>query len=177
MRPSNRRIQLAAVILGLAGLMLMGLGATAQAEVVNFKQLLPFVELKIAGWEMEGKPTGVTMKQGPVNMSEAKATYKAGERTLDIMVMDFFGKPVPFMELGHEIDLEGTEEKVRTITLQWFKGLEILRIKDRQGEINLNVADRFWVKAECDGLDDLQPLRNILEQMPLPKLAELAKGK
>jgi hypothetical protein len=50
-----------ATLLGLSWI-IFGLVTPAGAEVVNFKELLPFVDIKIPGWTMEGKPSGTTLK-------------------------------------------------------------------------------------------------------------------
>ena len=42
-----------AILLGLSWI-IFSLVVPAWAEVVNFKELLPFVDIKIPGWNMEG---------------------------------------------------------------------------------------------------------------------------
>ena len=151
-----------------------GVGAAA-ADVVHFKELMPFVDLKISGWQMDGKPSGTTLKQGNVSISEARATYRAEDRTLEIVVMDFLGKSIPFLGMGQQMEMETNGEQVRTTTVQDFKALETFRKQDKQGELNLSVADRFWVKIDGDGIDNPEVLRAVAEQMDLKKLATLAK--
>ena len=46
-----------AFLLGLSWI-IFGLVGPAWAEVVNYKELLPLVDIKIPGWTMEGKPCG-----------------------------------------------------------------------------------------------------------------------
>ncbi|MDP1761920.1 MAG: hypothetical protein Q8L43_06825, partial [Deltaproteobacteria bacterium] len=79
----------------------------AGAEVVNFKELLPFVDIKIPGWTMEGKPSGSTLKQGQVMLSETRVSFKAGDKTLEIIIMDFLGKTIPFLT-GQQLQMEST---------------------------------------------------------------------
>ena len=92
---------------------IFGLTAPAGAEVVNFKELLPFVDIKIPGWTMEGKPCGTTLKQGKVMVSEARIAFKAGDQTLEVVIMDFLGKTIPFLT-GQPLQMESSEEIVRT---------------------------------------------------------------
>ncbi len=160
--------------LGMALVMLAGVGAV-QAEVVHFKELLPFVELKIPGWQLDGKPSGTTLKQGKVSVSEARATYRADDKTLEIVVMDFLGKSIPFLAMGQQLEMETNGEQVRTTTVQDFKALETYRKQDKAGELNISVADRFWVKIDGDGIDNAAVLTNVAQQMDLKKLATLAK--
>ncbi len=165
---------------GLAAFLTMGLVTLAvigpaRAEIVHFKQLIPLVDLKLAGWKMEAKPIGTTMKQGEIAMSQAQVTYRSGDKTLEIVVMDFMGKNIPFLGAAQQLEMETSEETLRTTTIQGFKGLETFRTQEHHGELNLSVADRFWVKIEGNGIDNLEVLRAVAQQMNLPKLAELAK--
>jgi len=106
------------------GLIILAGTGLARAEAVHFKQLLPFVDLKFSGWEVDGKPSGTTMKHGDTSMSQAQATYRSGNKTLEIVVMDFLGKTIPFLMQGQQIEMESSEESLRTTTIQGFKALE-----------------------------------------------------
>jgi hypothetical protein len=162
-----------ATLLGLSWI-IFGLVAPAWAEVVNFKELLPFVDLKIPGWTMEGKPSGTTLKQGNVMVSEARVSFKSDGQTLEVIIMDFLGKPLPFLTV-QQLEMECTEETVRTTEVQGFKALETFRHQEKQGELNISVADRFWVKLDGEGIENLEVLKKVAQQMDLKKLATLAK--
>jgi len=167
---------------GLLGLVMAGLAvwtmtpaAALPGELVNFKQLLPFVDLKLSGWEMAEKPSGTTIKQQQFQMSEAKASYRAGDKTLEIVVLDFLGQTMPWVATLPQMEMESSEEYLRTITVGDFKALENYKFKDKHGELNINVANRFWVKLEGEGIDNTEPLKAAAQQMDLKKLATLAK--
>jgi hypothetical protein len=162
-----------AILLGLSWI-IFGLAGPAGAEVVNFKELLPFVDIKIPGWTMQGKPSGTTLKQGKVMLSEARVSFRAGDQTLEVIIMDFQGKTIPFLT-GQHLQMESSEETVRTTEVQGFKAFEAFHLQDRQGELNISVADRFWVKLDGEGIDNLEVLTKVAQQMDLKKLAALAK--
>lgn len=168
-RPKRRL----ATLLGLSWI-IFGLVTPAGAEVVNFKELLPFVDMNIPGWTMEGKPCGTTLKQGNVMVSEARVSFKAGDQTLEIIIMDFLGKTIPFLT-GQQLQMESSEETVRTTEVLGFKAFATFRPQDKQGELNISVADRFWVKLDGEGIDNLEVLKKIAQQMDLKRLATLAK--
>ena len=153
---------------------IFGLVGPAGAEVVDFKELFPFVDIKIPGWTMEGKPSGTTLKQGKVMLSEARVSFRAGDQTLEIIIMDFLGKTIPFLT-GQHLQMDSSEETVRTTEVQGFKAVETFRHQDREGELNISVADRFWVKLDGDGIDNLEVLNSVVQRMDLKKLAALAK--
>ncbi|MFA5110990.1 MAG: hypothetical protein WC443_06270 [Desulfobaccales bacterium] len=162
-----------AILLGLA-VILFGAAVAARAEVVHFKELLPFADIKIPGWAMEGKPSGTTLKQGNVMVSEARASFKSGDKALEVIIMDFLGKPIPFV-MGQQLEMESSEETIRTTEIQGFRAMESFRPQDKQGELNISVADRFWVKIDGEGIDNLDVLKTVAQQMDLKKLAALAK--
>jgi hypothetical protein len=168
-----KTVQVVLVALFSAAFLLGGV-LSAGADVVNFKELLPFVEIKLPGWDMEGKPSGTTLKQGTMMVSEARASFRAGDKTLEIIIMDFLGKPIPFL-MGQQLEMQSTEETVRTTEVQGFKALEAFRNRDKQGELNISVADRFWVKIDGEGIDNLEVLKTAAQQIDLKKLATLAK--
>jgi hypothetical protein len=171
-RPNTLKFKLVSSIV--LPVVIFGLALSALAEVVHFKELVPFVDLKIPGWTMEGKPSGTTLKQGGMNMSQAKAEFKAGDKTLEIVIMDFHGQPFPFL-MGQQMEMESSEETMRTTEVQGFKALEHYRTQDKEGELNISVANRFWVKIDSKGIDNLKVLQDVVQQMDLKKLATLAK--
>jgi hypothetical protein len=166
-------------LLGLvmAGLAVLTLAPSAAfpAEPVHFKQLLPFVEIKLSGWEMSGKPSGTTVKHESISMSEAKASYHAGEKTLEVVVLDFVGQSMPWLGMLPQMEMETDGETMRSTTISGFKALETYKSRDKHGELNISVADRFWVKLEGEGIDNTEPLKAAAGQMDLKKLATLAK--
>jgi hypothetical protein len=153
---------------------IIGLVGPVWAGVVNFVELLPFVDLKIPGWTMEGQPCGTTSQQGKVMVSEARVSFKAGDQTLEIVIMDFLGKTMPFLT-GQQVLMECSEETARLTEVQGFKAFVTFRLQERQGELNISVADRFWVKIDGEGIDNLEVLAKVAQKMDLKKLAALAR--
>jgi hypothetical protein len=107
-------------------------------------------------------------------VSEARVSFKAGDQTLDVIIMDFLGKTIPFLT-GQQLRMESSEETVRTTEVQGFKAFETFRLQEKQGELNISVADRFWVKIDGEGIDNLEVLAKVAQQLDLKKLATLAK--
>ena len=107
-------------------------------------------------------------------VSEARVSFKAGDQTLEVIIMDFLGKTIPFLT-GQQLQMETSEETARTSEVQGFKAFETFRQQEKQGELNISVADRFWVKIDGEGIDNLEILKNVAQQMELKKLATLAR--
>ncbi|MDO9531246.1 MAG: hypothetical protein Q7O12_03840, partial [Deltaproteobacteria bacterium] len=76
---------------------------------------------------------------------------------------------------GQHLQMESSEETVRNTEVQGFKAVETFCHEDKQSELNISVADRFWVKIDGEGIDNLEVLKTVAQQMDLKKLATLAK--
>ena len=152
-----------------------GLVSGAAAQVVHFKELMPILDIKLSGWEIQDKPSGSTTKS-PVQMSEAHVKFRAGDnRSLEIIIVDGVGSTLPYLNMSQMVEMESSEEYVRPADIQGFKGMETYRIKDKDGEIILNVANRFLVTIKGEGLDNTDALKAAGQQLDLKKLAALAK--
>lgn len=174
MKSSVRKISAWLKVCGLI-ILALTLTAAAQAAAVHFKQLMPFVDVKIPGWEMEGKPTGSTIKHEKHQMSEVKATFLAGDKRLEIAIMDFWGQAIPFLSAMPQVEMESSHERLKTTQVQGFKALETFRPQEKEAELSISVADRFWVKLDGDGIDGPEALHAAVQALDLKKLAELAK--
>jgi hypothetical protein len=162
-----------ATMLGLLWI-IIGLVAPVWAGVVNFTELLPYVDMNIPGWTMEGRPCGTTLQQGKVMVSEARVSFKAGNQTLEIIIMDFLGKTIPFLT-GQQVLMDTGEETAHSTEVQGFKAFATFRLQEKQGELNISVADRFWVKIDAEGIDNPEILTKVAQKMDLKKLATLAR--
>jgi hypothetical protein len=152
----------------------MLLTASALADVLNFKKLEPFVDVKIPGWTMVGKPGGTTVKQGPMSLSQAEAKYTAGNKTMKISVMDLSGQHFP-MQMGQSMEMETNEQVVHTLDVQGFKGIGHYNKVDKEGDLIISVGKRFLVKVEGHKIDNLKVLQDATQNLDLKKLATLAK--
>jgi hypothetical protein len=164
-------------VLTACGLMILALSLAAadQKGAVHFKQLIPFVDVKIPGYEMDDKPSGTTLKHNGHQMSEAKATFHAGDKHLEIHIMDFWGQVIPFLSGMPQVEMESSTESIKTTQVQGFKALETFRPQEKEAELSIGVADRFWVKINGNGIDNPEVLQAAAKVLDLKKLAELAK--
>ena len=152
-------------------------GAAAGSELVHFKELLFFLDLKMPGWEVVDKPGGETLKQESIRMSQVKASYKGDgeDQTMEIMILDSGGRGMPWLGVVPHMELESSEEYVRNTDIDGFKASETYKHKTKEGALNINVANRFWVRLEGRGLENIDPLKTAAQKMDLKKLADLAK--
>ena len=71
------------------------------------------------------------------------------------------------------MEMDTGKDQIRTTQIMGYKALEIWEGQQKPGELNICVADRFWVRLEGEGLDNLEVLKAAARQMDLKKLAGL----
>ncbi|MFP3869045.1 MAG: hypothetical protein ACLFUU_12970 [Desulfobacteraceae bacterium] len=151
--------------------------AQAPGEPLNFKELFPFVNIELNGWERVGEPEGKTVKGTPMMMSQAKAEYKSGDQSLEITVVDSSFGPMAAMGMGlmKGMEVESTEESTKTIEVQGFQAVETYKPKAKQGQLTIMVGNRFIVSLEGQGIDNIQVLKDVAEKIELKKLADIGQ--
>lgn len=150
-------------------------GDGKSVEPVSFRDLqvaLPTV----SGWEMDGKAKGEKMTS-PVPFSQTEARYKKGEASMEVKVVDSgFSKLLiapwsMFLTAGYEKETDEGYEK--STKINGHPGFEKWNDKDKSGELNFVVGQRFLVTVEGDNLGDAKDLHAFAEKMDLGKLAAL----
>jgi hypothetical protein len=159
----------------LAVVMLGGYSSFAQAQPVHFKELMAIVAVEPPqGWEVAKKPKGQTMKS-PIQMSEAEVEFKSGDKRLEVKIVDGLGGMMPLMGLMRGMEMESSEEYMKSIEVQGFKGTESYKYNEKEGDIKLPVANRFLVTIEGKGIDNTDVLKEVAGKLDLKKLAGQAK--
>jgi hypothetical protein len=165
------------VILSAAAFLIIGAWTlSAQAEPVHFKELMSILTIEPPqDWKVAEKPQGKTLKS-PVQMSEAEVKFRSGEeKEIEIKIVDGLGSMMPFMSMAQGMEMESSEEYMKPIEVQGFKGTEKYKYKEKDGEIILPVANRFLVTIEGEGMDNNDVLKEVAGKLDLKKLAGLAK--
>ncbi len=159
----------------LAVALLGGFSSPAQAELVHFKELMSIVGIDPPeGWEVAKKPKGTTMKS-PMQMSEAEVVFKSGDKRLEVKIVDGLGGVLPFMGMMRGMEMESSEEYMKSIEVQGFKGTESYKNNAKKGDIKLPVANRFLVTIEGKNIDNTEVLKEVAGKLDLKKLAGMAK--
>ncbi len=148
----------------------------AQAQPVHFKELMSILAIDPPeNWQVSEKPKGKTLKS-PMQVSEAEVEFKSGdEKKVEIKIVDGLGGMLPFMSMAQGMEMESSEEYMKPIEVQGFKGTEKFEYKGKEGEIILPVANRFLVTIEGNGMDDNEVIKQMAGKLDLKKLAGMAK--
>lgn len=171
----KKKVQQVMLMLGAALLVAGGFPLLARAQPVHFKELMAFLALDPPqGWEVSQKPKGTTIKS-PVQMSEAEVEFRAGEqKTVEIKIVDGMANMLAFLDLAQGVEMESSEEYMKPIEIQGFKGMENFKHQDKRGEIILPLAGRFLVTLTGNGLDNTEVIKDLAGKLDLKKLAALA---
>ncbi|MFW6127131.1 MAG: hypothetical protein ACOC6K_02850 [Thermodesulfobacteriota bacterium] len=165
------------IILAGAACLVFGVWSSgAQAQPVHFKELMAVLAIDPPqDWKVSEKPKGQTLKS-PVQMSEAEVEFRSGDdKKIEIKIVDGLGGIMPFMGMAQGMEMESSEEYMKPIEVQGFKGTEKFEYKGKEGEIILPVANRFLVTIEGKGMDDNEAIKEVAGKLDLKKLAGLAK--
>lgn len=171
----KNKVQQVIWMLGTALLVVGAFALQAQAQPVHFKELMAFLALDPPqGWEVAQKPKGTTLKS-PVQMSEAEVEFRAGDqKTVEIKIIDGMAGMMPFVGMAQGMEMESSEEYMKPIEIQGFKGMENFKHQDKKGEIILPVAGRFLVNITGNGMDNTEVIKAMAGKLDLKKLAALA---
>lgn len=157
-----------------AVLSLMLLAATAQAEPISYKELIPLISsISLPGWTA-GTPTGQTVK-APVEASEATLEFANGDKHLELAIFDGGPAMGAAASAMAQVEMESPEEVIKPVTVKGFKGSLYLHPKDNEADLVILVPPRFAVSIHVNGSADGDLLQKAAAQMDLAKLSTLGK--
>ena len=146
-----------------------------QVEPINFRQLQELLPEKVAGYERTNK-SGETTGAVGMTVSHAEGSYKKGDATAKVDVMDTGGLGMAMMGMAAwttvAIDKEDENGYERTSTLDGYKCYEKYRKDGSDSELAVIVADRFLVTASQRN-GEMEELKSIVKGMDLDKLANM----
>jgi hypothetical protein len=157
---------------------LQGMAATGPdgkpVNPVSFHDLQT-VFVPLDGWEM-GKATGEKMTS-PVSYSQAKVTYRKGESSIDVSVMDsgfnqlLVAPFMMFLTQGYEKETENGYEK--SVKVGGNPGWEKWDSGGKDGQLAAFVNKRFLVQFEGRQIDDTKVLYQLAQASNIAKLSSL----
>lgn len=144
------------------------------AKAVDFEQLVALLP-EMNGWT-RGKPKGEQVSMG-VTMSHAKAEYQKGEASIDLDITDSsFNQLVlspftMFLAAGYS---ERTSDGYRkSAALGGHPGFEEWNNESKTGKVTVVVGNRFIVAADGRGLDNVDPVKALVQAVNLGALSGL----
>lgn len=145
-----------------------GAGAAGQpaAPVVNWKALEPFAPEKLGDWTGQGELQGETTAAMGMQMSRVKRTYKKGDGTLSLEIIDTNASPIMRMgvNMAASLNIDGSDGVKKGITVNGNKGLLDWK-KTGSGKLTLLVGDRFLVSLRlrpAASVDEVQAVGNLV---------------
>lgn len=161
------------LIAALAACLLLAHTPAAQAEPVNYKQLITLLSIKLPGWTA-GEPTGQTVRS-PIEASEATLEFTKGDARLEVAIFD--GGPAMGAAMGaiNQVEMESPEQTVKPATIKGFKGAFYTYPKEKEADLVIMVPPRFAVTIHSSGVVDQPLLQSAADQLDLAKLAAMAK--
>jgi hypothetical protein len=151
-------------------------GDTLALPYAELQQLLPE---SVEGYVRDGEPEGQSMNMVGASYSTASQTYKKGEETLKLTIVDYnnayglYGMATAFLAAGYSS--ENADEKIGGVDLgvAEAKGWEVLRKKEKKATLSVGVGERFFITVEAENQADSDQLKAVVKQLDLARLAQL----
>ena len=145
-------------------------------ESIDFRKLRDILPEKLGDLARTGRE-GSRNRVGEFSISQAESLYgKDDDKNASIQLMDY-GPNNPaaamFAHLGQvEIDRETENEYERSVKVEGAPGIERYNSEDKEGSLQLYVAERFVLNFSASGIskDEFQAL---IKDLPIKALAEL----
>lgn len=151
-------------------------GQQEVVDPINWRELIPFL-IDVKGWDALGDAEGQTIAMGTFKMTEVERFYEAGDKSLEINIVDGGYAPMAYtaikMAMGFEIDT--SEEYMKKISVKGFPGVERYSFEDKEGEVMILVEERFVVRLTGENVEETSGLVEIAKTLDLEGLAKLAK--
>jgi hypothetical protein len=148
--------------------------AQGAAKPVDFEQLKAFVP-EYGGW------TRTNLKGQQMNMpfaiSNAEADYAKGESSIDLQITDsalnqlIFAPFTMFLAAGY--DERSDDGYKKSVKLGGQPAFESWEKGNKQAEVTVVVANRFLIVAKGRDVENVDPVRKLVEAIDIGKLATL----
>lgn len=153
---------------------------TGDTLSLPYKDLEAYLPASLDGYTGE-EPSGQSMKTAGMAFSTASRSYKQGDKTLEVTVMDYNGASTLYqgasamfaLGMGFESEDDETLTRAAPLKQDGVKGIETLGKKTGDADLNLAVGDRFIVSVKASGQKDLALVEQVAQQLDLAKLAKL----
>lgn len=146
-----------------------------KVEVVSFRELQELMPEKLNGYNRTEKGGETTGALG-MNVSTAKATYKKGDQTIDIDIIDTGGIGMAMMGIAAwttlTVDKEDDNGYERTGTISGNKSFEKFHKNGATSEVSVIVNKRFVVnaRARLGNEGQMDDLKDMVKSLSLGKL-------
>lgn len=161
------------------------LGAIAAAgqqgakPVVDFREMKALLPAELPGGfkAAEGYPKGRKTAAMGMTIAEAEGSYEKGDNTITVKLSDISGTGGMGM-MAHAawasvaIDNEDDDGYEKTTTIDGQKALEKYSTKDKDGEVQVFVDNRFIVEVKGSGVK-MEDLKAAIKAVDLKKLVAL----
>jgi hypothetical protein len=147
----------------------------AGGPTVNWRQLVPFVPEKLGDFAAKGELDGSTNKAGGFEVTEVKRRYEAGERKMNLKIVDatatpFLRAPFAMATMINEDSSKGFK-KGKTIAgngsvVEWDES-------SKRSSVNMLVAQRFLVELRVSDAKSPEEAEQLVQQLKLDELGKL----
>jgi hypothetical protein len=146
------------------------------AKAVNWRDLVGLLGDDIGGWKATAPARGETNTMGQFSVSEASRSYKNGDVTAHVKIVDtsMNNMLVAGWKMARSVTQDSSDRYQRPIDVggqpaieEWSSG--------KHGKVTVLASDRFIIEADAGGVPDTKGLAELAGKLDMSKLASLAK--
>lgn len=148
------------------------------SDLIPYEKLMEVLPANIPDWETQEPPYGSCFAHQTYAYTMARKTWLKGKAVLETKVMDVRHAPQLIAGLKEAVRFheEDSYHYRRGLTGPSYEGFEAFYYSEGRGEIQLTVANRFWVSIEGYQLEDPDILRQALRRFGFKRLINLSRS-
>lgn len=148
------------------------------AGATDYKDWLPLLPRTLDGMAPSGEPDGMNMEMGGQKWSSLTQDYvsRDGKRSVELSI--WAGKGAPMVQTYEgmpNMNMETTDEIMKTVTVSGYKGMMSLEKKDKTGNLTIFLKNHMVVVVQAEPVTKQSDLTRLAEQIPLVQFEAKAK--
>lgn len=148
------------------------------AGATDYKDWLPLLPRTLDGMAPSGEPDGMNMEMGGQKWSSLTQDYvsRDGKRSVELSIWAGKGAPIVQTYEGMpSMNMETTDEIMKTVTVSGYKGMMSLEKKDKTGNLTIFLKNHMVVVVQAEPVTKQSDLTRLAEQIPLVQFEAKAK--
>ncbi len=142
--------------------------------IVGFQKLVPLLPDAPAGWTAE-KPDGTTMNTPQMQTTNVSRTYRKGNESLRLQIIDGMSPALAGIAVLASTSEESTNGYRKPYTTGGVIGYEQWSSQSKSGSIMLVTKNRLLIQVDAQGLDGLQPGKDLIAKLDPAKVDAVAQ--
>ena len=151
--------------------------AKGDTLAMPYKDLQAYLP-EISGYTKDGDPKGNQVNMpGMGSWSQSEQRYSNGDKSIEVQIADYnsaqaaFAGMTAIYKMGYSAEDDEKKQGATDLGMKDVAAYETIYKKDPRGELNVIVADRFFINIKSNGDNSADLLRSVAKNMKLGELS------